>query len=122
MRVERQRSTEPRARLSGVTETALDHPAVEELERVARPESQRVFGVGQRLRAAAVALQRPGKDVVAVDAGPRALRRPGKRMPWSTWNSAISKSVLTPFAASSRRIAPISAYSRAAADRFAEIL
>ena len=118
------RRNQPRASRR-VAEAALDHPAVEELERVLRAEAQRVLRVRKRLRAAAVPLQRPAEHVVAVDARPLALSGAGRaratarsRIPWSTRNRAISRSVRTPFAASSRRIASISAYSRAAAVRF----
>src|SRR5207247_9275735 len=51
-----------------VTESALDHPAVEELERVERAEPERSLRVGLRLFAATVAGQGPGENVVAVDA------------------------------------------------------
>ena len=93
-----------------MAEAALDHPAVEELERVARPEPERALRVAPRLAAAAVPLERPREDVVAVDRRPLALRearereRGGSRMPWSTSKSAVSRSVLTPFATSSRSI------------------
>ena len=62
-----------------VAEAALDHPAVEELERVARPEPQRAPGVAQRLAAAAVSLERPREDVVAVDRRPLPLRAARER-------------------------------------------
>ena len=42
----------------------------------------------------------------------RAMR--ASRIPWSTSKSAVSRSVLTPFATSSRSITPISAYCRRA--------
>ena len=79
MRVERERAAEPGARVARMAEAALDHPAVEELERVLRPEPERALRVGERLRAAAVPLQRPGEHVVAVDAGALALGGPGER-------------------------------------------
>ena len=92
-----------------VAEAALDHPAMEDLERVERPEPKRALRVAQRLAAVPVPLERPSQDVVAVDRRPLALRaarasasEAGSRIPWSTSKSAVSRSVLTPFATSSR--------------------
>src|SRR4029077_20759107 len=58
---------EPVPRLRAVAEATLDHPAVEELGRVERPESERPLREAQRLTAAAVPLEGPGQHVVAVD-------------------------------------------------------
>src|SRR5215208_2096462 len=75
MRVERERTPEPAARGFFAAEAALDHAAVEELERVAGPEPQRAFRMAERLGALAVPLERPGEDIVSIDARPVALRR-----------------------------------------------
>src|SRR5204863_536847 len=68
------------ARRRAVTEASLDHPPVEELERVARAEAERLLRVGECLAAVAGPGERPGEDVVAVDrrtlgpADPRAAQ------------------------------------------------
>ena len=59
MRVQAKRSAEPVACRRVLAEAALDHPAVEVLERVVRPEPERAPRVGERLGAAAVPRQRP---------------------------------------------------------------
>src|SRR3954454_9050793 len=53
-----------------MAEAALDHPAVEELQRIARPEPEGVLRVREPVTAAAVAGERPGEDVVSVDRRP----------------------------------------------------
>ena len=78
VRVQRERAPEPGARGAGVAEAALDHPAVEELERVLRAEPQRAPRVAERLGAAAVPRERPAEHVVAVDRGPVVLADPGQ--------------------------------------------
>ena len=100
-----------------VAEAALDHPAVEDLERVERPEPKRALRV-------AAALRRSGRSARAPKPGRRRRRSTAaraararasasearSRIPWSTSKSAVSRSVLTPFATSSRSMTPISAY------------
>jgi hypothetical protein len=51
-----------------VAETALDHAAVEELERIARAESQRSSRMRTRLAAAIVPVKRPRQHVLGLDA------------------------------------------------------
>src|SRR5919201_5860394 len=53
-----------------VTEATLDHPAVEELERVERAQAKCSSRVAECLGAASVACECPCEDVVAVDARP----------------------------------------------------
>ena len=62
-----------------MAEAALDHPAVEELERILRPEPERLLRVAERLVATAVPRERPGEDVVAVDRRPLGVADPGQR-------------------------------------------
>src|SRR5439155_8812971 len=57
-------------------QAALDHAAVEELERVLRAEAQRELRVAQCGPALPVARKRPGEHVVAVDRRPLALSGP----------------------------------------------
>src|SRR4029450_9082330 len=59
---------EPAPRLELVPEAPLDHPAMEELGRVACPEPKGALGDPQPLPALAVARQRPSQDVVRLDA------------------------------------------------------
>ena len=77
MRIQLYCLDEPRPRL--VSKAALDHPAVEVLERVVRAEPERPPRVRERLGAASVPLERPRKDVVAIDARARASRLPRGR-------------------------------------------
>ena len=79
MRVQREGAPEPGLRLRAAAEAALDHPAVEDLERVERPEPEGALRVAQRLTAVAVPLERPSQDVVAVDRRALALREPRER-------------------------------------------
>src|SRR5438552_8847956 len=72
MRVQPQRSTEPSALCVRAAEAALDHSAVEELERIERPEPEGALRVAQRLTAVPGPLERPSQDVVAVDRRPLA--------------------------------------------------
>src|SRR4051812_39526767 len=74
VRVQAERAPEPPLRRHSLAEAALDHPAVEQLERVVGPEPERTLRELPRLAAAAVPLQRPREDVVAVDRRPLALR------------------------------------------------
>ena len=67
MGIESQRLAQRAARGFAVTEAALDHAAVEELEGVARAEAERLLRVAERFRATAVPVERPREDVVAVD-------------------------------------------------------
>jgi hypothetical protein len=116
VRVQGERAMEPRSCVGGVAEAALDHAAVEELERVLRAEA------GAPLRVASASAQRPFRasaqprtsspSIEGRSARPTRPRSSAWRsvIPWSTWKSAISRSVRTPFAASSFSIAPIRAY------------
>ena len=61
-----------------MAEAALDHAPVEDLQRVLRPETERLLGVAERLVALAVAIERPGQHVVAVDRGALRARFPRK--------------------------------------------
>src|SRR5262249_62246478 len=70
VRVEPECAAEPRPRLDTMTEAALDHPAVEELQRVEGSEAERPPRVLQRLAALAVSTERPRESVVAVDRRP----------------------------------------------------
>jgi len=56
-----------------VADAALDHSAVEELERIERPELEGALRVAQRLAAVPGPLERPSEDVVPVDRRPLAL-------------------------------------------------
>ena len=79
MRVQAECAVEPAVRVGSVAEAALDHPAVEELERIEGPEPQCPLGVGESFETASVARERPGQDVVSVDAWARAPRLPRER-------------------------------------------
>jgi hypothetical protein len=57
-----------------VSEAALDRAAVEELQRVLRPEPEGAARPPQRLVAFAVPGKRPREDVVAVDRRPVCVR------------------------------------------------
>src|SRR4029450_13886888 len=70
VRAQPQRSSEPGALCRGVAEAALDHPAMEELERIERSEPEGALRVAQRLTAVPGPLARPSQDVVAVDRRP----------------------------------------------------
>src|SRR3954447_7051177 len=65
-----------------MAEAALDHPAVEELQRVARAEPECVLRVRKRRLAVSVAGEGPREDVVAVDRGPLRVgaARQGERV------------------------------------------
>src|SRR6266481_821230 len=76
MRVQPQRPAEPGAFCGRAAEAALDHPAVEELERIERPEPEGALRVAQRLAAVPGPLERPSQDVVAVDRRSLPLREP----------------------------------------------
>ena len=109
------------ARRGAVAEAALDHPAVEELERVLRAEPERALRVaraprrtGRCARAPSRARRRRRSTAARAGRSARARARAASRMPWSTSKSAISRSTRTPFARSSLSIAPISAYWRCA--------
>jgi hypothetical protein len=67
MRVDSEREPERGAALGAVTEAELDHPAVEDLQGVMRPESKRAPRMRERFPAAPVLVERPAEDVVAVD-------------------------------------------------------
>ena len=69
------RAREPALRSGAVAEAALDDAAMEELGRVERAEPERALREAQRLAATAVARERPGEHVVAVDR--RTLRSRG---------------------------------------------
>ena len=107
------------SRRRAVAEAALDHPAVEELERIARAEPERAAAsrgaprrsgrCGRAPRRARRRRRSIGRSAWARRASASAC---GSRTPWSTSKSAVSRSVLTPFATSSRWITPISAYCR----------
>src|SRR5204862_3637743 len=56
-----------------MAEAALDHAAVEVLERIERPKLEGALGEAQRLTAVPGPLERPSQDVVPVDGGPLAL-------------------------------------------------
>src|SRR5438477_6894730 len=81
MRVQPQSATEPGAPRRAMAEAALDHSAVEELERIERPEPEGALRVAQRLTAVPGPLERPSEDVVAVDRRPLppGETREGKR-------------------------------------------
>src|SRR5207248_638199 len=79
VRVERERAREPGPRGAAVAEAALDHSAVEELERVPCAEPERMLRIAERLLTTAVPRQRPREDVIAVDRWPFALRAPSER-------------------------------------------
>ena len=83
MRVQAKCALEPAACIRIVSETAFDHPAVEELECVEGSEPESPAGVGESFGAPSVTGERPAQDVVSVDAWARALRLPreGKRAP-----------------------------------------
>src|SRR5215212_7500431 len=70
VRVQTQGPPEPRALRRAMAEAAFDHPAVEELERIERPEPEGALRVAQRLTAVPGPLERPSQDVVAVDRRP----------------------------------------------------
>src|SRR5439155_25671614 len=70
VRIQFEGTMQPAARGRPVAEAALDHPAVEVLERIARPEPEGALREAQRLSAAAVPRERPSQDVVAVDRRP----------------------------------------------------
>src|SRR5437667_1611320 len=70
LRVQSQRPTEPGALCGRAAEAALDNPAVEELERIERPEPEGALREAQRLTAVPGPLERPSQDVVAVDRRP----------------------------------------------------
>src|SRR5947208_11321048 len=79
MRVEVERTTEPEPRLRSMAEAPLDHPAVEVLERIARPEPEGALREAQRLSAVAGPRERPSQYVVAVDRRPVGPRRTRQR-------------------------------------------
>ncbi len=89
MRVEVERPAEPALRRRVVTETALDHRAVEELRRIERAQPERTPRQAERLATPAVARQRPGQDVVAVDRRTLGPRRPRERNRSSQSNSVV---------------------------------
>src|SRR4051794_18390763 len=70
VRVQPQSPAEPAALPGAIAEAAFDHPAVEELERIERPEPEGALRVAQRLTAVPGPLERPSQDVVAVDRRP----------------------------------------------------
>src|SRR2546421_9712933 len=76
VRVQVERATQPETTLRVVAEAALDHAAVELLERVARPEPESALREAQRLTAVAGPRERPSQDVVTVDRRPLAMREP----------------------------------------------
>jgi hypothetical protein len=67
MRVERERAVQVGVSRRAPAETALDHPAVEELERIASPQPERALRVGERLVAVPVPGKGPGEHIIAVD-------------------------------------------------------
>ena len=74
-----QRAREPASRLRPVAEALLDHPAMEDLERIERPEPERALREAQRLAAVPVPCERPSQDVVPVDRRALALRKARER-------------------------------------------
>src|SRR5205823_10691539 len=60
-RVEVERTTEPGPGLRSVAEATLDHPPVEVLERIARPEPKGALREAQRLSAVAGPRERPSQ-------------------------------------------------------------
>src|SRR6266540_6970451 len=68
--VHAQRLSEPAPCLGAVTEAALDHAAVEHLERIERAEPECAPRMALRLPAVAGPLERPSQDVVPVDRRP----------------------------------------------------
>ena len=74
MRIQPKGAAEVAAGCRAVTETPLDHPAVEQLQGVLRTEPEGQPGPAESLAAATVAGERPGEHVVAVDARPFRLR------------------------------------------------
>src|SRR5439155_19231670 len=78
VRVDRERASEPRLRRRA-PETALDHRAVEDEERVARPQPERPDRVCPRSGAVAGAEEPPRDRILGVDAGPGGVGRAGAR-------------------------------------------
>src|SRR5947208_699185 len=70
VRIQAQSPAEPGALRRAMAQAALDHPAVEELERIERSEPEGALRVAQRLTAVPGPLERPSQDVVAVDRRP----------------------------------------------------
>ena len=107
-----------RASGGGVAEAALDHPAVEELQRVLGPEPKGAHGV----RAAPLAQRpfgrgpTPGRPPPRCSSARRSASRARERAsPTSTSRSrstrAVSSSVRAPFASNSRCMASTSSYA-----------
>ena len=100
-----------RSSRGGRTSSASLRPEPERLLRVASASAQRPLRASAHASTSSPSID--GRSARAVRASASAC---GSRMPWSTSKSAVSRSVLTPFAASSRSMTPISAYcSRASA-------
>ena len=78
VRVDRERASEPRLRRRA-PETALDHRAVEDEERVARPQPERPDRMCPRSGAVAGAEEPPRDRILGVDAGPGGVGRAGAR-------------------------------------------
>src|ERR671934_631163 len=75
--IERERPREPRSGRGAVAETALDHPAVEEEQRVPGPQPERADRVRFRLATPVEPEQAPGHRVIGVDARRRPERCTG---------------------------------------------